>query len=337
MTTVQDVAAGTAKVVTPVLPATSITGRAGALLARSGLLVALALTIGIFSLLRPATFATSANATSILTLAAPLAIVAAGLTVPLVMGDFDLSIGSMIGLGGAFSVVAQSHWHLTWPTAVAATLALAVVVGLVNGILTAYAKLSSFIVTLGMGTVLTGVEFSLTGQKTIYQGIDPGYAKLGQSTVLGLNLQVWIAALVALGIWIVLRHTEPGRYFYAVGSNPVASRLSGVRVDLLRVAGFVVVALGAAIAGILLTAQANSSFSNAGQPYLLPAFAAVFLGSTVFGAGRFNVAGTMVGVLLLGVTETGLTMLQLSTAIVLLVQGGVLISAILVSRLGTRR
>lgn len=311
--------------------------RLSSLLTRSGLLVALGLTVAVFSVLRPDNFPTLSNAGSVLTLAAPLAIVSAGLTVSLVMGDFDLSIGSMIGLGGAFCVVLQSHWHLTWATAVAATLLLAVIAGLINGVLTAYARLSSFIVTLGMGTVLTGVEFGLTGQKTIYQGVDPGYAKLGQSMILGLNVQVWVAVALAVCMWALLRHTEPGRYFYAIGSNPVATRLSGVRVEMLRVVGFVIVSVSAALAGVLLTAQAASSFSNAGQPYLLPAFAAGFLGTTVFGAGRFNIAGTMVAVLLLGVTETGLTMLQLSTAVVLLVQGSVLITAILLSRIGARR
>ncbi|MGW3151556.1 ABC transporter permease [Streptomyces sp. NPDC001177] len=314
-----------------------LTARLGSALARFGLLIALALLIVAFSALRPGNFPTWSNAGSILTLAAPLAIVSAGLTTLLVMGDFDLSIGSMIGLGGAACVVLQSRWHLTWESATLLTLVLGALVGLVNGLLTAYAQLSSFIVTLGMGTVLTGLEFSMTGQKTIYQGIDPGYAKLGQSSLLGLNIQIWVAAALALCVWALLTHTEPGRYFYAIGSNPVASRLSGIRVELLRIVGFVVVSLSATLAGVLLTAQADSSFSNAGTPYLLPAFASAFLGTTVFGAGRFNVLGTLVGVLLLGVTETGLTMLQLSTAAVLLVQGAVLITAILLSRMGAKR
>ena len=314
--------------------------RASALAARSArassLFVALVVTTGAFSALRPETFPTRDNALAILTLAAPLAVVACGLTVVLILGDFDLSIGSMIGLGGAAAVVAQSSQHLTWPTAVALAMGLALLIGLANGVLTAYVGLSSFIVTLASGTILTGIEFSLTDQKTIYEGIDPGYASLGQSTLLGVSVQVWIAIGGALLAWSVLRHTEIGRYAYAIGGNAVAARLSGIRVSAIRAAGFVVSALAAAVAGVLLTAQADSSFSNAGQPYLLPAFAAAFLGTTLHRSGRFNISGTIVGVLMLGVIQTGLTMLQLSTAAVNLAQGGVLLAAVLASRLGRR-
>jgi ribose transport system permease protein len=302
-----------------------------------GLFVALLAVILVFSALRPDTFPTAGNALAILTLAAPLAVIACGLTFVLVQGDFDLSVGSMVGLGGATAVVAQSALHLTWMSAVGLALLVAIAVGAINGVLTAYVGLSSFIVTLASGTILTGLEFSLTDQKTIYEGIDPGYSALGQSIVVGLNSQIWIALIVAVVCWTALRHTEAGRYAYAIGANPVAARLSGVRVPLLRVGGFVVSALAAAVAGILITAQASSSFSNAGQPYLLPAFAAVFLGTTISSAGRFNVIGTVIGVVLLGVIQTGLTMLQLSTAAVNLAQGGVLLVAVLFSRIGQGR
>lgn len=291
-------------------------------------------TVATFSVLRPQTFMTYQNAQSILTLAAPLCVVAVGLTVVLAMGDFDLSVGSMIGLGGATAVVAQSELHLTWPLAVALTMLVAAAVGLVNGALVAWAGLSSFIVTLGAGTMLTGLEYSLTHQKTVYEGLDPAYSAIGRSSFLGTNLQVWIAILVTLLLWAALRYTEAGRYVYAVGDNPITARLAGIRVSALRVGGFVLSAITAASAGILLTSQANSSFPNSGGPFLLPAFAAVFLGSTMRSTGTFNIVGTAIGVLLLGVVQTGLTMLQLSTAAVLLVQGGVLVLAVLASRIG---
>lgn len=307
------------------------------LLTRYGVLIALLATVAVFGALRPDSFLTLANAKSILTLAAPLAITASGLTVVLVLGDFDLSIGSMIGLGGASAVVLMSMAGIAWPAAVALALGLGLAAGLVNGVLVAYAKASSFIVTLGMGTVLTGLEFSMTGQKTVYQGIPGGYLSLGQSELLGINVQIWIALVVAVSAYVLLEHTEMGRYMYAAGANPEAARLSGVRVQRLRVVAFVLAGLSAALAGVLLTAQAGSSFSNAGQPYLLPAFAAVFLGSTVMRGGRFNALGTLIGVLFLGVIQTGLTMLQLSTAVVYLVEGSVLVAAILLARLGANR
>jgi ribose transport system permease protein len=135
---------------------------------------------------------------------------------------------------------------------------------------------------------------------------------------------------------VLLERTEIGRYMYAIGGNSEAARLSGVRVRSLRLLGFVIVAFSAAVVGLLLTSQSASYAPNLGISYLLPAFAAVFLGAAVFRPGEFNVLGTVIGVLFLGVIQTGLTMLNLQTYMINLVQGGILITAVLVSRLGQR-
>lgn len=185
-----------------------------------------------------------------------------------------------------------------------------------------------------MATFLTGIEFSLTDQRTIYTGLDPAYMLIGQSYFLGLNLQIWIAAAITFVAWLILEKTEAGRFIYAVGANPQAAYLAGVPVRILRIGGFVSVAICATITGILLTSQSASAFSNAGQPFLLPAFASAFLGSTISPDSRFTVFGTLVAVLFIGVIQTGLTMLQLSTGLINLAQGGLLIVAVMLSRLG---
>lgn len=301
-----------------------------------GLLGAFLLTILVFSLVRSETFPTGRNVESILTLAAPSLIIAVGLTVVLVMQDFDLSFGAMIGLAGgaAAAFMAKEGW--AWQLAILAVLGLGILAGLLNGYMVAYLGGSSFIITLAMGTVLTGVEFGLTNQDTIYSGFPADYVKIASNEFLGLSNQIWIAAVIAIVVWLLLDRSEIGRYMYAIGGNPEAARLSGVRVLPLRVLGFVIVGLAAAIVGILLTSQSASYAPNGGVAYLLPAFAAVFLGAAVFRPGEFNVPGTVVGVLFLGVIQTGLTMLDLETYIINLVQGGILISAVLVSRLGQR-
>jgi ribose transport system permease protein len=307
------------------------------IVARYGLLFAFAVMILAFSLAKPDSFPTWANAESILTAAAPALIVAAGLTVPLVMQDFDLSFGSMIGLAGGAAVVMMVDNDAAWPVAILVALALGLGAGLANGYLIAFLGGSSFIITLAMGTVLTGLEFMFTDQKTIFSGVAQGYIDIGQGeALLGLNNQIWIAAVIAIVLWLLLDQSELGRYMYAIGGNPEAARLSGVRTRQIRLIGFVIVALTATIVGILLTSQAASSVPNTGVPYLLPAFAAVFLGSAVFRPGEFNIPGTVVGVLFLGVIQTGLTMLQLETFVINLVQGAILIVAVLVSRLGQR-
>lgn len=307
------------------------------LIARYGLLVAFAVVIAIFAILKPSVFPTGENIKSMLELAAPPAILAVGLTVVLVMQDFDLSFGSMIGLaGGAVTIFIVSH-HWGFALAIIVVLVMGIAAGAANGVMVAYFGGSSFIITLAMGTVLTGVEYALTKQNTVYSGFPNGFLGIGSnSSILGINNQVWIAAVITAIIWILLDRTEIGRYMYAIGGNSEAARLSGLRVRPLRLTGFVVVGLCAAVAGILFISESSSYSPNVGAPYLLPAFAAAFLGAAVFRPGEFNLPGTIIGVLFLTVIQTGLIELNLQTYIINLVQGGILIAAVLVSRLGAQ-
>jgi ribose transport system permease protein len=306
------------------------------LLARYGVLVAFALMLVVFSLARPDTFPTLDNLKAILSTAAPALIVAAGLTVPLIMGDFDLSFGSMISLAGSTAVALMALHHTGWGIALVLALLIGVAAGLVNGFIVAYLGGSSFIITLAMGTVLTGLEFAIGKQKTIFDGVAPGYASIAQNELLGLSNMVWIAAGLAIVIWILLDLTEVGRFMYAIGGNAEASRLSGVRTRGLRLAGFVIVAVAAAVVGVILTSNSASYSPNLGASYLLPAYAGAFLGSAVLRPGQFSLPGTVIGVLFLGVIQTGLTMLNLQTFVINLVQGAILVSAVLLSRLGQR-
>jgi ribose transport system permease protein len=306
-------------------------------LAKYAVLIAMAVTFGIFGILKPDVFLSADNMRSILVLSAPLLITALGLTVVLVMGDFDLSFGAMIGLGGATAVVLINNHHVAWPVAVIVALLLGILSGSIVGLLTAYGGASAFIVTLGMSTILTGIEYAMTDQKAIYGNIPKAYSQLGQGRpFLGISAQFWIALVVTVIMYVFLERTETGRYMHATGGNPEAARLSGLAVPRLRLVGFVIVGLCAAIAGILITASSASSFPNSGGSYLLPSFAAAFLGSTVLRNGQFHVIGTFCGVLFLGIISTGLTLFQLSTSWINIVQGTILILSILVSRLERR-
>lgn len=302
-----------------------------------GLFLALLAAVLVFSALRPDAFFSITNARSVLTLAAPLLIASLGLTVALAVNEIDLSVGSMIGLSGALAVCLMSLYDVPWVLAIMAALLAGALGGLIIGILVSVGGANSLIITLGMATFLTGIEFSLTDQRTIYTNIDPSYIAIGQSYILGMSTQVWIAAALAFIAWVLLEKTETGRFIYAVGANPNAAYLAGVPVNRLRIFGFICVAVCASVAGILLTSQSASAFSNAGQPYLLPAFAAAFLGSTMSPDGRFTVAGTVIAVLFIGVIQTGLTMLQLSNGAINLAQGGLLIVAVMLSRLGRNK
>ena len=305
------------------------------LMFRYGLVVAFLVMIAVFSLLKPHVFPTGDNAKAILEQTAPPAILAIGLTAVLVMNDFDLSFGSMLGVGSGVVTVLLVNHHVGWVLAVIIALLVGIAGGMVNGILIAVLGGSSFIITLAMGTVLTGVEYAITKQKDIFSGMPASFTSISQnSSILGINNQVWIALAIGIIVWVLLEKTEIGRFMYAIGGNSEAARLAGVRVRTLRIFGFVIIGMAAIVAGVLITSLGGSYTPDPGPPYLLPAYAGVFLGAAAFRPGQFNVLGTVVGVLFLECIQTGLTMLSLSTWIINVVQGAILIAAVLLSRLG---
>jgi len=307
------------------------------IISRYGVLAAFGITFAAFALARPNTFVTGDNFKNILTAAAPQLIVALGLTVVLVMQDFDLSIGSMVGLADGAAVAMMAYHHVPWGWALGLGLVLGVGAGLMNGFLIAILRGNSFIMTLAMGTILTGIEFAFTSQSTIFQGVAAGYQTLGADNSLGISNQVWIAAAVAVILWILLDTTETGRYMYAIGGNPEAARLSGIRTRTLRIIGFIIVAVSAGIVGILIGSAGAGYTPNPGQYLLLPAYAGAFLGAACFRPGEFNVPGTIVGVIYLGMIQTGLTLLGLQTYLSNIVQGCILIVAVLLSTAAGRR
>jgi ribose transport system permease protein len=322
-------------------PSASTGSRAAGLaqrtLFRYGLVVAFLVMIAVFSIAKPHVFPTTQNLKAILEESAPPGILAIGLTAVLVMNDFDLSFASMLGLGSGVVTVLIVNHHVGWVLATIIALAVGGFFGTFTGFLIAVLGGSSFIITLAMGTVLTGVEYALTGQKDIFVGFPPSFTNVAQhNSLLGVNNQVWIALVIAVLGWIMLEKTEVGRFMYAIGGNPEAARLAGVRVRTLRILGFVLIALCAVVAGVLLTALGGSYTPNPGPPYLLPAYAGVFLGAAAFRPGQFNILGTVVGVLFLETIQTGLTMLNLSTWVINVVQGAILITAMLLSRLGEK-
>ncbi len=318
-------------------PGRSARNRLGVLLARYGVLLAFGVMLLTFTLLRPSTFPTLDNAKSILVAAAPGMIVALGLTVALVMGDFDLSIGSMVGFAAGAAIALMVYHAMPWQLTIVLVLAMALGVGIVNGLLVPVFGGNSFIMTLGMATMLTGLEYAFTEQATVFQGVPQGYVDLGAKSLFGLSNQVWIALVVALVLWILLDATEIGRFMYAIGGNEEAARLSGIRTRLLRTVGFMIVAFAAALVGILTSAAGAGYTPNSGQYLLLPAYAGAFLGAACFRPGEFNIPGTVVGVLFLGTIGTGLTLLNLQTYLINLVQGAILIIAVLLSTVAARR
>ena len=310
-------------------------GRLLELVSKYGVLFALLASVVIFSALKPDVFFTWANMRAIFAQVAPLGVLAFGLTIVLAMGDFDLSIAGMVGLGSAVTLSLIATDGLPSELAILIALGVGVAGGLINGVLVAYAGASSFVITLAFSQVFQGAEFQISGQKTIIEGIPKAYSEIANGTgPFGIANQFYIMLGVMLVLYLLLEQSKVGRQMYATGGNREAAHLAGVRVRELRLSGFVIVAVCAVVAAILISAQQSSYSPNMGQSYLLPSFAAAFLGAAVLKPGRFTILGTLVGALLLEVIATGLIQLSLSSAAILLIQGAILAIAVLLSRLG---
>jgi ribose transport system permease protein len=262
----------------------------------------------IFSIWVPEQFPTSDTAKQILNANAITALAALSIIIPLTTRTFDLSFAFTMTLTG----VAAAHFvAVGTPLVVALGLGLAIGlgIGLVNAIVVVTMRIDSFIATLATGSLIQSLITMATGDTPIQDlKLAGGFSKIGQTDINGITLPVLYAVVVAFGIWYLLEHTATGRRLYATGFNPDAARLAGVHIDRLRFMSLIASGGLAGAAGIVLASTLQSGSPSAGTPYLLPAFAAAFLGATQLKHGRFNAWGTIIAVLLLGTGTTGLAL-----------------------------
>lgn len=300
-----------------------------------GTLIGFALVVIFFSVMRPQVFLNPLNLRNILEQGAVLAIFAATMTVVMVVGDFDLSVGTLASLTG---VVTASLLLDGAPITVAILvgLALGAVAGLINGVLISYLGLSAFVGTLATMTAFRGLALWYTSGATLFSLPRP-FRVIGQGTLGVIPVPV-ILMLVVMGvIWLILTQTTLGRRWYAIGGNPEAAFLSGINVKRLRLGAFVVSGLGAAAAGIVLTSRLASAHPLAGEPFMLTSIAAVFLGMTMSKEGEANIPGTLLGVLILGVLSNGLNIMRVNSYIQDVLTGLIIIVAVLTAQLTRRR
>ena len=311
--------------------------KVGPYFVRYGTIAAFLAVVALFSIARPNTFATWENWKSILNLGSVVMVIAAALTVPMIMGDFDLSVGYNTELLGAIAIVLVANVGIGTGGAVVLTLMLGAGIGAIIGAIVAWSKISAFVITLGAGTVMLGIELRITHNgQNIFSGIPSSFDKIATTEFLGLPLPVWLTFAVYIVLWFVTEHTVLGRYMAAIGGNQEAARLSGINVEVVRMCGFVIVGLGAALAGIILTSQAQQYYANAATGYLLPAYAGVFLGAATLRANQFHLLGTVIGVLFMQTIQTGLIIMNYQAYFANIIQGMILIVAVLLSRVGAR-
>jgi ribose transport system permease protein len=307
------------------------------LFGRYAVVVALIILCGVYSILLPNTFPRLGTIQTLLSTQSISGILALSTLFTLVVGEFDLSLGSILGFSGlVFAAVnAQLHWGVA--AAIACAIAVSIGLGVFNGILVTFFRMSSFIATLATATLLSGMTTWITSGGLEITGISSVTFSWGNAIYFSvLPIVAVYLVIAAAATWFLLDLTPWGRYMRVVGASPRSAVLIGLPTHRVKLSAFAMGGCLAGIAGVIQTFQLGSGSPAAGPSLLLPAFAAAFVGSTTISPGRFNVPGTIVAVILLAVGIVGLQLLGVPSYVQDLFDGGALIVAVAVS-VQTRR
>ena len=304
-------------------------------LRQSGTLIGFVLIIAFFSFQLPDTFLTARNLLNISQQLSMLAVVAATMTIVMVMNDFDLSVGSMASLSGIVAATLFVYEYSVW-AGIGAALLVGLVGGLFNGILVSVVGILPFVATLGTLTVFSGAAFLLSDGKTIFgRDIPKGFSDFSRGGIevgsIKIPMLTITAGFVIFISWYILEQTNFGRRLYAIGGNREAAYLAGIKVVKLRMFAFTLTGLGAAIAGLMYASRVASANPTQGAGLMLDAIAAVFLGMTMSKQSEPRVIFTLVGVLVLGVLDNGMTQMRVDSYVREILVGLIVIAAVAVS------
>ena len=299
-----------------------------------GIYIALLLLVILMALIAPNFFSIK-NGLNIAQAVSINAIVASGMTVVILTAGIDLSVGSIVAASGVATVLLLNGGV---PTAIAALVAILVgaLIGLINGAIIAYLALPAFIVTLGALTYTRGVAYSMHGGPVQIAG-ESGIESIGHGSIGGIPMPVFIMIFVYWFFWFLLERTKFGRHVYAVGGNPQAARLSGIDVKKVLMSVYVISGVTAGLAGLMFASRVRSGQVTAGVGYELDAITAVILGGTSLFGGRGRIFGTLIGALLIGVLSNGLVLLGVPIYTQLMIKGGVIILAVAIDTLRSKR
>ncbi len=279
------------------------------LIANQALLLLTLGLIGVFSFMMPTTFPTMLTMQSILSDKSIVAFLALAEMTVIAANQFDLSVGFMVSLLHSLAIGLMVNTSLPWPAVVVIVLCIGLAIGALNGVLVRYAKIDSFIATLGVGTIAYGLAGWYTGGEQIIGNVPHGFVLIDHTRILGVPLPALLVLALAMVMWVVFEYLPIGRYIYVIGANERTAELTGIRVNRFVIGAFMVSGLITAVAALLVAARIQVGQSNVGQEYMLPAFVGALLGSTTVKPGRVNVWGTVVAVLILAVGISGIQQL----------------------------
>lgn len=278
---------------------------------RGSLFIVLVLLIAIFAGIDGSTFFSLSDLQVVLTTQSTYGVIALAVTVALVVGEVDLSVGGVMGaVAGVMALMVSDGW----PTGLALVLALLLgtAFGVANGLLVTYGRLSSIIATLATGTIATGVGLAIVGPDTV-SGLPQSFLRIFATPWGGIQTAFYILVGLTIVAVVILQRTLLGRRMFFVGQNRDAAALLGIKVRRLRIGGMAVAGLLAGFAGIMLAGQNGAANVTQTTGYLLPAFAAAFLGTSAIVPGRFNAGGTLLATYVLGAATVGLNMAGVAT------------------------
>jgi ribose transport system permease protein len=315
------------------------------ILVRFQSLIALAVMVIALSLLSDKFF-TLANGRNILLQISVNLCLSIGMTLIILTGGIDLSVGAILGLSGAVAAgLLKNGLALQWLSldlqftpfgAVIAGLLTGLVLGWFNGMGITRFRLPPFVATLGMLSIARGLTMLWTGGFPV-TSLDPNFVFIGAGTWLGVPMAVWICTALVVVFYVVSTRTTLGRYIYAVGGNERAAHFAGLRVDNIKVWVYTLGGGLAAVAGLILTARLDAADPKAGLGYELDSIAAVVIGGTSLSGGRGSIFGTVLGCLIIGVLNNGLVLLEISPFWQQVIKGAVILIAVAVDKLGSKR
>jgi len=314
------------------------------LLARGQSLIALAVMVVAMTFLSD-NFLTADNGWNILRQISVNLCLSIGMTLIILSGGIDLSVGAILALAGAVAAgvlkngIALPVFDVLLQFTVFGAILTGVAVGLLLGCFNGFAvtrfKLPPFVATLGMFSIARGLTMLWTGGFPV-TGLGEGFAYLGTGILLGVPMPVWVSGVLVGVFVLVTRKTRFGRYLYAVGGNERASLLTGLRVNRIKLWVYTLGGGLAGVAGLLVTARLDSAQPNAGLGYELDSIAAVVIGGTSLSGGRGSVLGTVLGCLIIGVLNNGLFLLNVSPFWQQIVKGFVILAAVALDKMNAK-
>ena len=315
------------------------TARRGALLAGflfdGGIYAALAALICYFWVASPY-FMTEKNVVSIGQAVAINGILAAGMTIALIAGQLDLTIGATLGITSVAVAGAIQNWHWSWPVAALFAIAVGLVIGCANTVLVVGLNINSIIATLAGSIAITGLALQLTNGQLVVLS-HPGLTNAANAKVIGVPVSVIIMAAVYVAGYVLLTRTVVGYHLYAVGGNETAAVRAGIKVRRLYLSVFLITGALAAVAGVITAGQAGSGGPNYGNGAEFDVLTAVLLGGIGISGARGRIERTLAGVVLIGVLTNGQTLLDVDVYLQELIKGAVFVLAVVMSSLDERR